>query len=90
MPVSTEARFLAQLRRHGFMGAAAREADIPMHKIRAIRRRDPMFDQAVRYLTWVGRGFCDATASRDVHDIPAVKRYLVGLGVHPSRGNRAS
>ena len=72
-------RYLGQLRRHGFVGAAAREADIPMHAIRAMRRRDPMFDQAVRYCTWRGRGFCDLTAARE--DVTAVKRYLAELGI---------
>lgn len=77
----TAVRYLRQLRLHGFIGAAACEADIPMHKIRAMRRRDPMFDQAVRYLGWVGRGFCDVTAGSEVDDIPAVKRYLARLGI---------
>ena len=77
----TAARYLGQLRRHGFVGAAAREADIPMHKITAMRRRDPMFDQAVRYCTWRGRGFCDLTAAREAKDVTAVKHYLTELGI---------
>jgi hypothetical protein len=77
----TASRYLAQLLRHGRVGAAASEAGISTHTIRAMRRRDPMFDQGVQYCAWRGRGFCDLTAASAVRDIAAVKRYLTELGI---------